>query len=173
MKVAIVGHLAVPSVAALLLDLIIILLEMNAFIARKNLILHVLIFFIDLLIFSSPRSLTGVVPLSARTSTSKLYAKVPKDQMTSDQKELEAIRAKWSQVRHLTKEEAADLEPEWKAAYDRFYEKYESDMVSMTEIASKLLGMIEPPKIEKKTKGQRKRDKWAKVQALQLARAEK
>lgn len=112
----------------------------------------------------------GVAPLTARTST-KLHERIPEDQMTADQKEAESIRAKWSQVRHLTKEEAADLEPEWKEAYDRYFEKYESDMVAMTEIASKLKGMIEPPKVQKKSEGQRKRDKWAKMQALQLARA--
>jgi hypothetical protein len=63
------------------------------------------------------------------------------------------------------------LEPEWKEAYNRFFEKYDSDMQKMTDIATKLEKMIEPPKVEKKTKGQRKRDAWAKVQAREAARA--
>lgn len=71
----------------------------------------------------------------------------------------------------MSKEEAAKLEPEWKEAYDRYFDKYESDMERMTEIAEKLQRMIEPPRVEKKTKGQRKRDAWAKVQEREAARA--
>lgn len=91
--------------------------------------------------------------------------------MTSDQLEIEKIQEKWTEVRMMSKEEAESLEPEWKEAYDRFYEKYHSDMESMTEIATRVKKMIEPPKVEKKTKGQRKRDAWAKVQAREAARA--
>lgn len=73
----------------------------------------------------------------------------------------------------MSADEAAKLEPEWKEAYDRFYETYHSDMDKMLEITSKLEKMIEPPRVEKKTKGQRKRDAWAKVQAREAARAAK
>ena len=93
--------------------------------------------------------------------------------MTTDQLEMKKITEKWSEVRHMSKEEAASLEPEWKEAHERFYARYESDMEKMEEIASKLEKMIEPPKVEKKTKGQRKRDAYAKVLAREAARAGK
>ena len=95
------------------------------------------------------------------------------DLKTSDTKQIEDIQEKWNAVRHMSADEAASLEPEWKEAHDRFYEKYASDMDKMTEIAGKLQKMIEPPRVEKKTKGQRKRDAWAKVQAREAARAAK
>jgi len=43
-------------------------------------------------------------------------------------------------------------------------------MKKMVEISKKLKKLIAPPKVERKTKGQRKRDKWAKVQAREAAR---
>jgi len=64
-----------------------------------------------------------------------------------------------------------DLEPEWKEAHTRYFDKYDEDMEKMQEIATKLQKLIEPPKVERKTKGQRKRDKWATVQAREAARA--
>jgi len=91
--------------------------------------------------------------------------------MSADQMEIKTVAEKWSKVRLMDREEANKLEPEWKEAYDRFYEKYDADMVKMQEIAAKVQKMIEPPKVEKKTKGQRKRDMWAKKQALAAARA--
>jgi hypothetical protein len=93
--------------------------------------------------------------------------------MTADQKEIAKISAKWSQVRQMSKEEAAKLEPEWKEAHDRFFDKYNKDMTKMEDIASKLQTMLEPPKVQKKTNGQRKRDAWAIVQARAAARAAK
>jgi len=71
----------------------------------------------------------------------------------------------------MTREEAEKLEPEWKASYDRYHEKYEKSMGQMQEIAARLQKTLEPPKVQKKSKGQRKRDKWAIVQARQQARA--
>ena len=71
----------------------------------------------------------------------------------------------------MSKEEAASLDPEWKEAYDRFFTKYDEDMEKMTQITQMLQKAIEPPKVEKKSEGQKKRDKWAKVQAREAARA--
>jgi hypothetical protein len=86
--------------------------------------------------------------------------------------EIEKIQSKWNEVRLLSKDEAAaTLDGEWKEAYDRFYSRYDRDMEKTIEIADKLKGMIEPPRIQKKTNGQRKRDKWAIVQARAAARA--
>ena len=93
------------------------------------------------------------------------------DYKTSESREIEAIQEKWNQVRLMDAEEAAKLEPEWKEAYDRFHAKYNEDMDKMMEITEKLQKMIEPPRIQKKSKGQRKRDKFAVVQAREAARA--
>jgi hypothetical protein len=111
-----------------------------------------------------PNSTAPVVQKSV--SSTGLYAE-------STLSEIEKIQEKWNTVRHLPKEEAASLEGEWKEAYDRFYSRYDRDMDRMKEIAEKLQGMIEPPRIQKKSNGQRKRDKWAIVQAREAARAAK
>lgn len=70
----------------------------------------------------------------------------------------------------MSKEDANSLEGEWKEAYERYHTKYDSDIEKMLEISSKLKGMLEPPRIQKKTDGQRKRDKFAVIQARELAR---
>ena len=41
-------------------------------------------------------------------------------------------------------------DPEWKEAHIRFYEKYNSDMEKMQEIAVKVQKLIEPPKVERR-----------------------
>ena len=92
--------------------------------------------------------------------------------MSADQLEIKKISEKWSEVRHLSKEEAeAQLDSEWMEAYNRFFTKYDEDMTKMEDIAKILKKAIEPPKVAKKSKGQKKRDKWAKVQAREAARA--
>jgi len=96
---------------------------------------------------------------------------IPEKDMRPDQLEIKKIQDKWNEVRMMSKEEAEKLEPQWKEAYDRFYEKYHKQEEYMFEIAGKLAGMIEPPRIQKKSKGQRKRDAYAKVVAREAARA--
>lgn len=91
--------------------------------------------------------------------------------MDTDQLEIVKITERWNEVRLLSKEEAMKLEPEWKEAYERYHEKYDRDMAMMQEIAAKIQNMIEPPKVQAKTKGQRRRDMWAKKQASSAARA--
>jgi hypothetical protein len=118
--------------------------------------LHVLLFFSDV------SCVAPVVPVS-RSIT--LLAE------STTMSEIEKIQSKWNEVRLLSKEEASSLEGEWKEAYDRFYERYDRDMERSMEIVGKLQDMIEPPRIQKKTNGQRRRDKWAIVQARAAARA--
>ena len=92
--------------------------------------------------------------------------------MSENQLEILKIQKKWSEVRHLSKEEAAaQLEGDWLEAHTRFFDKFDEDMTKMTEIATLLQKAIEPPKVEKKTEGQKRRDKWAKIQAREAARA--
>jgi hypothetical protein len=91
--------------------------------------------------------------------------------MTEDQLKIDGIRNKWNEVRKMNREEADSLEPEWKEAHTRYFDKFNENMVEMELIASKLKGMIDLNQIEKKTKGQRKRDKWAKIQERDAFRA--
>jgi len=113
----------------------------------------------------------GVVPTCSVRSTSALSALISEDEMSADQLEIKKIADKWGEVRLMDKDATGSLEPEWQEAYNRFYEKYDKDMEYMTEVTEKLQKMIEPPKVEKKSKGQKKRDAWAKVQAREAARA--
>ena len=116
-------------------------------------------------------SKTGVAPVSSHRGATALEINIPEEDMTADQREIVKIMAKWNEVRHMTKEEAAGLDDEWKAAHTRFFEKFDKDLANMEDIASKLVTMLEPPKVQKKTKSQRKRDKWAIVQARDAFRA--
>ena len=110
-----------------------------------------------------------------RTLSTSLYALLPEEEMSPAQKEIASIQARWNVVRHMSKEEVDAMDDatdgEWKAAYYRFYERFNKDMEKMTEIATKLQAMIEPPRIQKKSKSQRKRDKWNKIVARTNARA--
>jgi hypothetical protein len=117
---------------------------------------------------------TGVVAprtASASRAPTALAGKIAEADLSKDQLEIKKISDKWNTVRLWTREEAEKLEPEWKEAYDRFHEKYEADMKNMVEVAARVKTMIEPPQVQKKTKGQRKRDKWAIVQSRAAARA--
>jgi hypothetical protein len=82
--------------------------------------------------------------------------------MSPQQLEIKAIQDKWIEIRLLSREEAEKtLEGEWLEAYNRFFEKYDDDMTRMNEIAEKVQKMIEPPRVQKKTKGQKRRDLFA------------
>jgi hypothetical protein len=113
---------------------------------------------------------TGVAPLATRSTSTALSARIPEDDRTADQIEIYKIGEKWSEVRMMSREEADKLEPEWLEAYNRYFAKYDEDMTKMTEIATKIQKMIEPPKLQPKTDGQRRRDKYAKILARQEAR---
>jgi len=98
-------------------------------------------------------------------------AELPVEDMTADQLEIRKISEKWSEVRLLGRDEVGDLDSEWQEAHQRYFEKYDKDMEFMQDVATKLQKMIEPPKVQKKSKGQKRRDAWAKKQALASARA--
>mmetsp|Transcript_34530 Transcript_34530/g.99417 ORF Transcript_34530/g.99417 Transcript_34530/m.99417 type:complete len:168 (+) Transcript_34530:123-626(+) len=113
----------------------------------------------------------GVTIQHGRVAT-KLYSNLPEDMMSEDQKEIKKIQEKWNSIRMMDRDAAQkELDGEWLEAYNRFYEKYDDDMERMTEYMQKLEKYIEPPKVQKKTKGQRKRDAYAKVLAREAARS--
>lgn len=108
--------------------------------------------------------------MTSRPTTSR-FALMEESELTADQKEMAGIAKKWAEIRHKSADEIE--EPEWKEAHARFYEKYHSDMEKMQEVSVKLKKLIEPPRVQKKTKGQRKRDAYAKVVAREAVRAGK
>ena len=104
----------------------------------------------------------STAPLPVSRAQTQLNVALPEDKVTDARKEIMDIQSKWNEIRHLDREEAAKtLDGDWLEAYNRFYEKYDDDMTRMTEIVGKLEKMIEPPKVAKKTKGQKKRDAYA------------
>lgn len=115
---------------------------------------------------------TAVVPHQTSRSTTALSALIPESEMSEDQKKILDIQKKWSEVRRLSREEAASqLEGDWLEAHTRFFDKFDEDMTKMTEISQLLQKALEPPKVAKKTLGQKRRDKWARIQAREAARA--
>lgn len=114
----------------------------------------------------------GVAPARSARFNTALRPAIPEADQTADNKEISEISDKWAKVRFLDREEAEKtLEPEWLEAYNRFYKKYDDDMVQMSELAEKVAKILEPPKVQKKTEGQKKRDAWAKKQARAAAKA--
>mmetsp|Transcript_7992 Transcript_7992/g.17194 ORF Transcript_7992/g.17194 Transcript_7992/m.17194 type:complete len:124 (-) Transcript_7992:132-503(-) len=105
-------------------------------------------------------------PVARPAASSALAAALPEEQLSESQKEIKGIQEKWNEVRHLSREEAtAQLEGEWLEAHGRFYDQYDDDMERMIEIVTKLEKQIEQPRIQKKTKGQRRRDAFARKSA--------
>ena len=81
---------------------------------------------------------------------------------------------RWGEIRTMTKEEAAtNLEGEELEAYNRYYTEVRDGVLKMQELATLMMADVEKSKgADPKTKGQRKRDMWAKKQARAAANAE-
>ena len=110
----------------------------------------------------------------ARSARTALPALVPVEDMTADQFKIRDMVDKWRVVRLYDRAQAeAELDEEWMTAYNKYHEAYQQQMERMMEIKEKVAVMIEPPKIEKKGKKQRKRDIFAKKQARESAVARK
>ncbi|KAL9189262.1 hypothetical protein ACHAXT_011752 [Thalassiosira profunda] len=73
----------------------------------------------------------------------------------------------------MTKEEAAaNLAGEELETYNNYYTEVREGVLKMQELAQLMMADVDKTKgMEPKTKGQRKRDKWAKVQARAAANA--
>ena len=98
----------------------------------------------------------------ASTTATSLNAEISESEMSPQQLEIKDIQKKWNEIRHMDRDVAQkELEGEWLEAYNNFYEKYDEDMKDMQEIITKLEKQIEPPRVQKKTKGQKRRDAYA------------
>jgi len=73
----------------------------------------------------------------------------------------------------MTKEEAAsNLSGEELETYNNYYTEVRDGVLKMQELAQIMMADVDKGKgVEPKTKNQRKRDKWAKVQARAAANA--
>ena len=80
---------------------------------------------------------------------------------------------RWGEVRAMTAEEAAaNLSGEELETYNGYYAEVREGVLKMQELAKIMMADVDKAKGQTpKTKGQRKRDKWAKVQAREAARA--
>lgn len=80
---------------------------------------------------------------------------------------------RWGEIRAMTKEEAeANLSGEDLETYNNYYAEVREGVLKMQELAQLMMKDVDKAKgQEPKTKGQRKRDMWAKVQARAAANA--
>lgn len=69
----------------------------------------------------------------------------------------------------MSREEAKSLEPEWLEAHTRFFDKYDDDMTRMQEYAGNVQKALEPPKVQRKSLKQKKRDAYARKVAREEA----
>uniref|UniRef100_A0A7S2EVV2 Uncharacterized protein n=1 Tax=Trieres chinensis TaxID=1514140 RepID=A0A7S2EVV2_TRICV len=115
----------------------------------------------------------GVVPpATISRSATALAARLPEAEQTQEQKEIYEIVDRWAEIRLYSDEEAQEkLEGEELEAYTRYHQKVKDDMEKMKVIAEMMAKSVEIPQVAKKSKNQRKKDAWAKKQAIEAARA--
>ena len=115
--------------------------------------------------------MSGVHP--SKTFTSSLnMAGLAEEEMTAAQAEMKSTGDKWNSIRLLSDEEAeAQLSGDELEEFKTYHKRVHDDNVEIQELAKMIMKGVEPPKVQPKTKGQRKRDKWAKVQAIAAAKA--
>jgi hypothetical protein len=79
---------------------------------------------------------------------------------------------RWGEIRAMTADEAAaNLSGEELEAYNRYYAEVREGVLKMEELSKLMMKDVEPPRIAPKSKGQRKRDKFALVQRREAAKA--
>jgi hypothetical protein len=79
---------------------------------------------------------------------------------------------RWGEIRAMSADEAAaNLAGEELEAYNNYYAEVREGVLKMQELAGLMMKDVDPPRIAPKTKGQRKRDKWALVQRRAAAKA--
>jgi len=113
-------------------------------------------------------SKTGVLPTtitSSRPSTSL-------NEFLSPEERADKI-SRWGEIRAMTKDEAeANLSGEELETYNRYYTEVREGVLQMKELAEMMnKDVSKVDGIEPKTKGQRKRDAWARRQARDAANA--
>merc|ERR1712071_27153 len=116
----------------------------------------------------------GVVkPITTSKSITSLYALPKPEDCTPEMlKDIDYMN-RWGEIKVLPRAEAeATLKGAELEAYNNYHQHISDDLERMTEVAKMIVSSLEKKKeMKPKTKGQRKRDKWAKVQAREAAKA--
>lgn len=101
-----------------------------------------------------------------------LSGRVPDGEVSTDLKEIYDIADRWAEIRLYSDEDAqAKLEGEELEAYTRYHTKVKGDIERAQELALMMAKAVEIPAPDKKSKTQRKKDKWARKQAVAAANA--
>jgi len=99
-------------------------------------------------------------------------ARVPDEDRTPEMKEIYDIADRWAEIRLYSDEEAKEkLSGEELEAYERYNAKVKEDIKKAQELALMMAKSVEIPQVAKKSKTQRKKDAWAKKQAVAAANA--
>uniref|UniRef100_A0A7S0C6E0 Cathepsin propeptide inhibitor domain-containing protein n=1 Tax=Proboscia inermis TaxID=420281 RepID=A0A7S0C6E0_9STRA len=108
----------------------------------------------------------GVSAPKVSIKTTALHAKLTEEEMQANNAELVESAEKWRAAKILSPEEAeATLDEEYLAAYKRYYEGIKERHGRMRELAEFIVEKDDIAIVQPKTKGQRKRDKFAAKQA--------
>merc|ERR1711862_1088271 len=79
---------------------------------------------------------------------------------------------RWKEIRFLSDEEAeATLSSEELEGYKAHHQRVKDDIEKAIELAKMMCDAIESTGVKPKTKGQKRRDKWARVQEREAAKA--
>mmetsp|Transcript_13570 Transcript_13570/g.19794 ORF Transcript_13570/g.19794 Transcript_13570/m.19794 type:complete len:135 (+) Transcript_13570:36-440(+) len=112
----------------------------------------------------------GIAKPSTKLSSTALYARIPDEERSPDLMELKGKMDRWAEIRSMSPEEAeANLSGDELESYKNNNQLCVDDIEKAKEIAKMMLKSVEPPRIAPKTKGQRKRDKYARKVALEAA----
>ena len=99
-------------------------------------------------------------------------ARVAEGERTAEMQEIYDIADRWGEIRLYSQEEAKEkLSGEELEAYERYHATMKEDIEKAQELAAIMAKAIEIPQVAKKSKTQRKKDAWAKKQAVAAANA--
>mmetsp|Transcript_3497 Transcript_3497/g.4070 ORF Transcript_3497/g.4070 Transcript_3497/m.4070 type:complete len:131 (-) Transcript_3497:55-447(-) len=113
---------------------------------------------------------TAFAPLSPSSRTSVLSG-LP-EEISDAIAENQAKADKWSSIRLLSDEEAEEqLSGDDLETFKEYHSNNKEDIEKLKGVATMMLKSLEPPVVAPKGKKQRKRDKWARTQAIAAARA--
>mmetsp|Transcript_1844 Transcript_1844/g.2655 ORF Transcript_1844/g.2655 Transcript_1844/m.2655 type:complete len:138 (+) Transcript_1844:127-540(+) len=114
----------------------------------------------------------GVSMTPSLSRSTSIFGMPPVDEMTETQLGNQKKADRWNEIRLLSDEEAeAQLSEEELESFKSYHSDVKEDIEKMKKIAELMLKDLEPPKVKPKSKGQKKRDAWARRQARDAANA--
>ena len=111
------------------------------------------------------------MPLNTISRSTSLNIAIGDDELSAAQAETRTAGNRWAEIRHLSDEEADEqLSGEELEAFKTYHQRVKDDNDSVIELAAMIMKGVDIPQVQPKTKGARKRDKWAGAQALAAAK---